>query len=324
MNYKILVTEPINQKGIDLLTSHGYDLCIGTGIDEDTVLTEAKDCHAILTRNASITKRIMLACPKLRVISMHGVGVDKIDVNAATALGIQVTNAARSNQSSVAEFTIGLLFDVAKRISFYNQGLKQGNWGIRSNFGLDLAGKTLGIIGMGRIGSQVANKASLGLNMNVLAYKRDCSNVHSGNGITYTNDLNEVFGRADFISIHLPYTPSTLHMIGKTQLTKMKATAFLINTGRGEVIDEAALIDVLSTHKIAGAAIDVFDGGVPDAQNPLLHMEQVIVTPHVAAFTKEALERMAVQAATGIVETLEEYPITYPVNHPDVKEGIAI
>ncbi len=316
MSYKILLTEPIHKVGIELLQQRGYQVRLGTGLEEETILKEAADCDAILTRNAILTERIFFSCPKIKVVSMHGVGVNNIDVDAATRYGIQITNAAKSNQNSVAEYTIGLILSLAKQIILYHSELQSGNWNIRKASGQDVAGKTLGIIGMGQIGTNVAKKAFYGLDMNVLGYKRDLPSDLTTEYATLTSDLQKVIANADFLSLHLPASPSTNHLIGKEELSWMKPTSYLINTGRGEVLDEAAFTTFMAAHQIAGAAIDVFDGSVPDMQNPLLHMPHVIVTPHTAAFTAQALERMAYQSALGIMEVLEGMPVSYPVNDP--------
>lgn len=311
---KVLVTEPINEKGIELLKEHGFEVVMGTGIEKETLLKEAADCDGILTRNAHLTGEIMDHCPKLKVISMHGVGVDCIEVGEATKRNIQVTNAARSNQGAVAEYTIGLILMLAKHSVNYNNGLKVGNMEIRKTIGQNVSGKTLGIIGMGNIGTQVAKMAHYGLNMNVIGYNRHIERDEKIDYCILTNDMKKVISSADYLSLHLPGNASTKHMIGKEQLSWMKESAYLINTGRGEVIDEKELIRVLQEKKIKGAALDVFEGNLPKMDNPLLSMDNVIVTPHTAAFTIEALEKMAYQAALGVVEVLEGKPVTFPVN----------
>jgi D-3-phosphoglycerate dehydrogenase / 2-oxoglutarate reductase len=314
MSYKILVTEPINSKGIDYLKEQGYELQMGSGITEDILIEEGADCDGILTRNGNLTEKVLAALSKLKVVSMHGVGVDCIDVEAATRLGIQVTNAAESNQSSVAEYAIGLILMLAKRSIHYNNGMKNGDLDVRKVFGSDVSGKTLGIIGMGNIGTQVAQIATFGLHMNVIGYNRRLVGKKQTEYALLTDNMEEVISSADFLSLHLPGNPSTRQMIGEKELALMKPEAFIINTGRGEIIDEQALIQVLKEHRIRGAALDVFEGNLPGPENPLLHMEHVIVTPHTAAFTAEALERMAYQSALGISEVLEKRPVSYPVN----------
>lgn len=314
MAYQVLITEPVNEKGLDFMREQGYTLITGTGPDEETLLKECRDCDGALTRNGKFTQRVFEACPKLKVVSMHGVGVDGIDVNAATKMGIQICNAAESNQKSVAEYAVGLILMLAKRSVVYNNGLKSGDMSVRNLYGSDVSGKMLGIIGMGNIGTQVARMACNGLGMKVIGYNRHISKKQKTDFGFLTPDMDEVISSADFLSLHLPGTDKTRHMIDARRLALMKESTFLINTGRGEVIDEAALIKVLQDGKLRGAALDVFEGNLPKSNNPLLSMDNVIVTPHTAAFTTEALERMSYQAALGIVEALEKRPVTYAVN----------
>lgn len=323
MNKKVLLTEPINDKGIDLLREHGCEIVMGSGIDPDSVMQDAKGCAGILTRNAHIDAAIMDACPDLKVISVHGVGVDIVDVEAATQRKIQVTNAAKSNQSAVAEYTIGLILMLAKHSLDYNNEFKSGNVNVRNEIGSNVSEKTLGIIGMGNIGTQVARIAAGGLNMRVIGYNRHIDKKVKTEFGYLTPDMDEVIRQADFLSLHLPGGAATRHMIGYEQLSEMRESAYLINTGRGEVVNEKDLIRILEEKKIKGAALDVFEGNLPERDNPLLSMDNVIVTPHTAAFTVEALERMAYQAALGIVEVLENKPISYPVNrlHNSFEEG---
>lgn len=232
---------------------------------------------------------------------MHGIGVDGIDVEAATARGIQICNAAESNQRSVAEYAIGLILMLAKQSVTYNNGLKNGQMAdVRKVYGNDVSGKTLGIIGMGNIGTQVARMAAHGLGMKVIGYSRRISKDQKMDFGLLTPDMHKVI--------------STAKLLDTEKLSWLKPSAFLINTGRGEVIDEAALISMLREGRLRGAALDVFEGNLPKEDNPLLSMENVIVTPHTAAFTTEALERMSYQAALGIVEVLEGCPVTYAVN----------
>ena len=327
MAKKVLVTEPINEKGIEYLKENGYEVIMGSGPEQETLIHECADCDGALTRNGKFTRYVLEHCPKLKVVAMHGVGVDCIDVEAATDLKIQITNAAESNQSSVAEYAIGLILMLAKRSIDYNNRMKLGEMNeVRKVYGNDVQGKTLGIIGMGNIGSQVAKMASFGLHMKVIGYNRHIQGVQETEFGILTNDMQQVISSADFLSLHLPGGSSTRHLIGEKELSWMKESAFLINTGRGEVIDEEALISLLKEGKIRGAALDVFEGNLPKADNPLLSMENVIVTPHTAAFTTEALERMAYQAALGVVEVLEGRPVTYPVNkiHDNFEENKSI
>lgn len=318
MSYKVLITEPVNTAGITLLKDHGFQVVMGTGYDEATLIREACDADAVLTRNGRFTERVLCSCPRLKVISMHGVGVDCIDVKAAQELGIQVTNAADSNSVSVAEFTIGLLLSLAKNIPQANSSLKENGWASRSAYtGFDLQGKTLGILGMGKIGTAVARRAGYGLGMKVLGYKRGFTADVDADYAVLTSDMDYVISRADFLSIHLPLNDGTLGLVSREKLALMKQNSYILNLGRGGIIDEATLAAMLQSGKLAGAALDVFAGEIPDSENPLLHMDNVIVTPHVAGLSIQAMERMSYQAAQGIVETLEGREITYAVNHPE-------
>ncbi len=313
---RILITEEINAQGVQLLKDNGYEIRMGTGISEDTVVREIEDCDAILTRNAIITEKIMLASDRLKVVAMHGVGVDNIDISAATRLGIWVVNAAHSNMVSVAEFTMGLILDLARNILPYDRRLRTGDWNVRRMIGTELAGKTLGVIGMGNIGSLVAKKAAAGFDMKVLAYKRTIAGARPIEGVSYTQDMDEVIRRADFLSLHVPYTPGTAELIGARELSMMKPGAFLINTARGEVVDESALYETLRDKRIAGAAVDVFTGEIPKEDNPLLTLDNIIVTPHAAAFTAQAVANMALHSALGVHEVLSGQEPTWSVNRP--------
>jgi len=313
MSYKVLLTEEIDQLGTRYLLDHGYEIKMGSGISESTVIKEIEGCDAVLTRNAVISEKIMRASDKLKVISMHGVGVDKIDVNTATRLGIQVTNAADSNKLSVAEYTIGLMLDLARNIPLYDRELRQGNWNIRRTLGFDLEGKTLGIIGMGSIGTIVAKKASLGFGMKVLGYKRHVA-MEAMDHVEITSDFDRVIRDSDFLSLHVPSVSATRNLIGARELAMMKPGSYLINTARGEVVDNDALYLALTDGHLAGAAVDVFVGEVPDMSNPLLHLQNIIVTPHTAAFTGESVARMSLYSAMGVDEVLSGKIPTHPVN----------
>ena len=316
MGQKVLITEAVNEKGLDFLREQGYELVMGTGPSEETLLRECIDCDGALTRNGKFTRKVLESCPKLKVVSMHGVGVDGIDVDAATDLGIQITNANDSNSTSVAEYAIGLLLMAAKHIVTYNNGTKAGKKDeVRKIYGNDVCGKTLGLVGWGKIGKKVVDIASKGLGMNVIAYSRRISEKQETEFGCLTPDMKEVFSKADYISLHLPGSAATHHLINAELIGLMKPNAILINCGRGEVVDEAALIRALQEGKIQGAALDVVETNLPTDDNPLLKMDNVIVTPHTAAFTTEALENMSYQAALGIVETLQGKPVTFPINH---------
>ena len=314
MPFKVLLPQDMDSSGKDLLIKNNIEIKMGTGIDEKILIREIEDCDGVITRTAIITENVIKASKKLKVIAKHGVGVDMIDADFATKMGIKVVNAGDSNKLSVAEYTIGLIIALAKNYFIYDSELRKENFEIRNIKGMDLEGKTLGLIGFGKIGQLVAKKASLGLGMKILVYKRTVGNKKVIDGIEFTEELNHVLKNADFLSLHIPYTKDTKKLIGKNEISLMKKEAFLINTARGEVIDNDALADALECRKIAGAAIDVFENEIPTLDNKLFKLENVIVTPHAAAFSNEALQRMSYEAAMGVVEVLNEDKVTYLVN----------
>ena len=317
---KVFLTEPIDQTGIEFLEHHGFDAVVGDGSASvgQALIDACRGYEAVLTRYGKFTREVIENCPQLKIISVHGVGVDGIDVDAATELGVQVTNSALGNQQSVAEFTIALMLSAAKRIIEYHTLTKAGHMAqARTLYGSEVRGKTLGIIGMGKIGSQVARIASIGLGMKVIAYNRHISHPQQSELGLLTPSMDEVVQNADFLSLHLPINSATYHLLDARRLHLMKPTAWLINAGRGQLVDEGELVSMLEKGEIAGAAVDVVESNLPNDDNPLLKLDNVLITPHTASFTKESLERSAYQSALGIVEFFEERSLTYPVNQPE-------
>ncbi|AGK99408.1 hydroxyacid dehydrogenase [Clostridium pasteurianum] len=314
MGYKVLITEDIDKEGKDYLKKFGYEIKLAESISEENLIKEVKDCDAILVRMAPITAKVIDAGLKLKIISKHGVGVDNIDVEEATKRGIRVTNSPDSNKNTVAEYTMGLIISLAKKFFLYDRELRKGNFHIRDSFSMDLEGKVLGIIGAGSIGNLVATKASKGFGMKVIEFKRHINGIKESEDIEFTDNLDYLLKNSHFISLHVPLTESTKGLIGERELSLMKPEAFLINTARGEVVNNKALVDALLNNKIAGAAIDVYEGEVPSKDNPVFKLENVIVTPHTAAHTVEAMKRMSLHPAIGIQEILSGKEPSWPVN----------
>ncbi len=282
---------------------------------EDVLIEEVKDCDAILVRMANITEKVIRAGKKLKVISRFGVGVNNVDIKTAAELSIQITNAPESNKNTVAEYTMGLIIALAKKFFLYDRELRKGNFDIRDILGIDLEGKVLGIVGLGSIGKLLALKASNGFGMRVIGFKRHIDEEsQSLDYVELTDSLDYLLKNCDFVSLTVPLTKATRRIIGKRELSLMKEDAFLINTARGEVVDNDALCNALLNKQIAGAAVDVFDGEIPSEDNPIFKMENVIVTPHSAAHTIEAMKRMSVHAAIGIHEVLSGNKPSWPVN----------
>ncbi len=317
MAYKVYIPQDIDQSGKECLMDGGCEIVMGTGTTPDIMKKEIADCDALLVRTAEIPREVIASGKKLKVISRYGVGYDNIDVTAAKDLGVEVTYSPVGNILTVAEHTIG--FIIASAHHFHKCGLavRTGDWGFRSfGVGTDVAGKTLGLIGIGKIASLVAKKAMLGLDMRVIAFDPYANPSMVPEGVELVEHRETLFRESDFISLHVPDTPATRKSVGAEEFALMKTGAFLINCGRGAVVDEEALIEALKNKQIAGAALDVFNTEPPAAENPLLAMENVIVSPHNAGSTKESAVRVAVDAAQGIVDVLHGRTPRYPVPLP--------
>lgn len=320
MAFKVLIPQDITNAGKDYLKANGCEIIIGSAFDVDTMIREVVGCDAILARTASFTKEVFQAEPKVKVIGRHGVGVDNIDVNYCTENGIYVTFAPTSNANSVAEHTIYLMLSCARNASIIDDEFRKGNFDIRNKAkGMDLEGKTLGLIGMGRIGTMVAKKAVFGFGMKVIGFDPYVKPENAPEGVTLVATKEEVFQQADFVSLHTPATPETKKSIGMNLFKLMKKGAFLINASRGEVVNEPELIEALEQGVIRGAGLDVFELEPPAKDNKLLAMRNVIVTPHNAALTQESMDRMGLHAAMGIVDVLNGKVPAWPANKPVIK-----
>jgi D-3-phosphoglycerate dehydrogenase len=319
MAYRILIPQDVSETGKEYLRGNGYEIRMGSGISVETLQDEVRDCHAILARTARYPAEVLRAGKSLRVIGRHGVGVDNIDVEVATQLGIYVTNAPESNAGSVAEHTIGLIIAVARHFVQCDSDLRRGNFEIRNQIlGNDIEGKVLGLIGVGRIGRLVARKAATGLSMKVIGYDPfiDPDLVPD---VEFVESMEDVLKNADFVSLHLPANEKTIGLIDKAMLSMMKPSAYFINVARGGIVRDNDLVGILSEKRIAGAALDVFAEEPPNQANPLFKLDNVTVTPHNAALTRECMDRMAVHAAQGIHEVLSGRTPTWPVNKPRIR-----
>ena len=314
---KVLIPQDVAQPGKDYLRERGYEIKIGGGVTADAIAADVVDCDAILARTAPFPAKVFEAGKKLKVISRHGVGYDNIDVAKATELGIWVTFAPESNADTVAEHAIGCIFTLARNFLQLDRETRAGNWGIRDKLlGFDLSGKVLGIVGLGKIGRRVAQKASRGLDMKVVGYDPFLKPEQIAEFATPVTSLEEVFGAADFVSVHIPGGATTKGIVNKKLFAVMKKTAFFINASRGDVVAESDLIEALRNGTIAGAAIDVYEKEPPPKDNPLMSMGNVLLTPHNASQTRECMIRMALHAARGIDEVLSGKRPTWPVNDP--------
>lgn len=317
MKQQVLIPQDVPEKAKDLLRSIGLTIKMGSGITEEAIITDVRGCVAIVGRTAPLTRAVMQASSQLKVISRYGIGVDNIDVRAAEELGIWVTNAPSANTVTVAVHTMGMIIAVATDMVNACNAMRNGDYTYRNRImGTDLAGKTLGLLGFGKIGRHVADIAKTAFSMNILAYDPYITPDQMTTNMTLTQDWAEVFARSDFVSVHLPLTDATRGVIGTAEFALMKDSAYFINCARGPVVSEEALVLALQNKQIAGCALDVLEEEPPAPDNPLLSMDNVLLTPHSASFTREAFDRIGEQMTQGIREVLAGLPPTWPVNHP--------
>jgi D-3-phosphoglycerate dehydrogenase len=315
---KVLITQAIHESGVELLEGD-FEVKVADDYSVEGLKKEVKDAYAIIARTAPVPKEVIDAAPNLQVIGRHGVGVDNIDVAAATARGIPVVFTPNANALSVAEWTLTVISALSKGLLIYDKATRQGQWGRRNEYTIiDLDQKTLGLVGIGRIGSLVAAKAQGAYNMKVLGYDPYIKPERAeGLGVSLRDSLEEVLRESDFVSLHLPLTPESRGLISKKELALLKPTSFLINAARGGIVDEAALAEALSTGKLAGAALDVFTQEPPPKDSPLWDLDNIIVAPHIAALTIECVIRMATTVARNVRDVLEGRRPEFVVN-PEV------
>lgn len=313
---KICLTEHIHQDGGDLLRTK-FEVVQATSAAEADVIAQAQGCAGILVRSAKITDAVMAGVPTLRVVAKHGIGVDNIDVAAATRRGILVVNAPLSNVNAVAEHTVALILAAARQLVLLDRLTRDGGFRKRDQYvTCELEGKTVGLLGLGRISSLVAKKLSA-FGVRLLASDPYLTPQRAEELGVELVDMDTLLKESRFLSLHTPLTPDTKGMMGKAAFEKMRPDAWLVNASRGPVVDEAALCEALRTGQIAGAALDVFEEEPPADDDPLFAMDNVILSPHNAALSDNALRAMAVDSAQGILDYLTGEKPRFPVN-PDV------
>ena len=311
---RVLVREPIAEASLDLLRER-FDV----DVDANSDLAEKIGGYdAIVIRSATkLTADLIERADRLKVIGRAGVGVDNVDVEAATRRGIVVANAPESTVTSAAEHTIGLLVALARNIPQAHAALKQGRWERAAWGGIELEGKTLGVLGFGRIGQQVARRA-LGLGMRVVAFDPFVARERFRElGAQRAESADDVLAAADFLTLHLPLTSETAGFFDREAIAKLREGARLINAARGELVDEEALVEALRAEKIAAAAIDVFSA--EPYLGPLLELDNVVTTPHLAASTEEAQDRAGLIVAEQVAAALEGAVVTNAVNIPAIR-----
>lgn len=316
---KIFITRKIPDIGINKLKEKGWQAAVGPEekISKTALLKGVKDADAILSvLTEKIDAEVMEAAgPQLKIVANFAVGYDNIDINEAKKRGISVTNTPGVLTEAVAEHAIALLFALAERIVEADQFVRDGKfkaWGPELLLGTSIQGKTLGIVGLGRIGMAVAERLKDGFGLKVVYYdiKRN-EDLEKQFGCEY-RELDDLLKEADFVSLHTALSEETRHLINERRLKLMKPTAFLINTSRGPVIDESALLEALKNKTIAGAGLDVFEKE-PELTPGLTELDNVVLTPHIASATKETRDKMAEMAADNIIAVLEGKPPLNPV-----------
>jgi D-3-phosphoglycerate dehydrogenase len=313
MSHKILIPETVAPEGLDFLRQKGYEVKIGRGGDTSVLIEDLRDCEAVIVRTSMIDEEVFSACPGLKVVAKHGVGVDSIDIEAARRHGCRVVYAPGANTLSVAEHAMALLFACAKKLPLKMREYARGNYRIKDTApGCEISGKTLGLIGAGRIAREIARIAAGGFAMRVLAYDPFLP-AGFQNGVPELASRERVLREADFVSIHIPASRETTKSFGEKDFALMKPTACFINTARGKIVDEDALIKALREGVIAGAGLDVSDPEPAPPENPLFAMDNVVMTPHCAGVTREAMVRMVMDAAMGIDEVFSGREPRYAV-----------
>lgn len=284
--------------------------------EEAAFAAKLRGAEGVLLRPGYITASLLARLPDLRVVAVHGAGVDQVDVEGCTACGVLVTHTPGANANAVAELTLGLMLSLARRIpqAAARVGAERV-WGEARHTGSELGGKTLGLVGIGQIGGRLA-KVARAMGMKVLAHDPGLAKEEIRARGARPSRLETLLGRADFVSLHAPLVPATRHLIDGRAISQMKKGAFLINAARGPLVDEEALARGLHSGRIGGAALDVLEGEPPDPASPIFDAPNLILTPHMAGSTRECLESIAARAGADIARVLSGKRPRYPVNKP--------
>ncbi|HFF8569792.1 TPA: hydroxyacid dehydrogenase [Klebsiella variicola] len=314
MTYKILLPQEIMAEGREYLESRGYQLINGSGMEEEDIIRDIGDCDGIIVRLSKMSDRVFEAAKKLKVVARHGAGYDTVDLESAKRHGVVVLNAPIANSMSVAELTIFYMLHCSRNFKLVEEKmLEDYYWAKLRTPKVELDGKTLGLIGVGNIGSRVALKALHGFNMKVIAYDPYKTQQQIPEGVELTDDFDRIFKESDFVSLHCPTTAETTDFVGGKQFSMMKPSAYFINTARGKLVDERALYHALSQQIIAGAGVDVLKKEPFDANDPIFALSNIVIGPHIGAATIEATDRASLHSAIGIDEVLSGKKPSWPV-----------
>lgn len=321
--FKVLVSDPISDHGIQLLTE-ANDVAVDkkTGLSEEEIIAIIGEYDALLVRSQTkVTPAIMEAGKKLKVVGRAGVGVDNIDLDAATKRGIIVINAPDGNTITTCEHTFAMIMALARHIPQAYAKTISGTWDRKSFLGVELRNKTLGVLGMGRIGSEVAKRAKA-FGMTILGYDPFLTEERAEKIGIKLASVDEVVQQADFMTVHTPLTSETRHMINTAKFSIMKKGMRIVNCARGGIIDELALVEAIEEGIVAGAAFDVFEAEPPAADHPFLSHPKIIVTPHLGASTVEAQENVAIDVSEQVLHILRNEPFINAVNMPPIPANL--
>jgi D-3-phosphoglycerate dehydrogenase len=312
---KVLVSDKLSDSGLEVLrNAQTVEVDYRPGLSHDELADAISDYDALIIRSGSkVTAQVLERAGRLRVIGRAGIGVDNVDVPVASRKGVVVMNTPTGNAVTTAEHALSLLLSLARKIPQATASIRAGKWEKNKFEGTEVAGKTLGIVGMGNIGRIVADRAQ-GLKLHVVAFDPLLSSERAESLGVELVSLDQLFTRADFITVHAPLTPETKHLIGEQSLPKMKKGVMIVNAARGGIVDERALANAIVEGHVAGAALDVFAKEPIESDNPLLALEQVVLTPHLGASTVEAQDRVAKEIAEQVVEFLSAGTIRNAVN----------
>ena len=315
--FKVLVSDSMSDIGLAALrAAPNVEVDLQTGLSAERLLEIIPAYDALLVRSATrVTAEVLRAGTRLRVVGRAGVGVDNIDVEAATQAGVIVVNAPTGNVVAAAEHTIAMLMALARNIPQADAHVRAGLWKRDKFMGVEVRGKLLGTVGLGRVAQEVVRRAQ-GLGMSVIAYDPYVTAEYATQRSVELVDLDTLVARADFLTLHVPLTPQTRHLISRERLALMQPTARLINVARGGILDEQALVEAVQTGKLAGAALDVYEHEPLDADSPLRGCPNIILSPHLGGSTVEAQEKVAEDVALQVLDVLNDRPARYAVNAP--------
>ena len=314
MKQKIYIPQPIAAAGEDYLIEKGYEIVRGSGkTDKESIKNDIAACDAMIQRTVKVDREILKAGKNLKIVARHGAGYDNLDWRAANELGVRTTYSPDTTTLSVAEFTIAAILNLAKRLKESEELVRKGDFPKKFSLkGTDVAGKTLGIIGLGKIGKEVARKAALGLDMKVISYVPRPERKEIPEYVEIVS-WEELFQTSDYISLHVPGGKKNQGIISKKEFAMMKKSASLIQVSRGGVVDEEALAEAIENGQIKGAAVDVFSEEPPKEDNPLLKLEQVMLTPHIGSNTVECMDRIALDVAEDVHRVLSGENPKHPI-----------